>query len=213
MGEESGSAPDNQKPRHDVCLSDFYLGKYEVTQGQWEEAMGSNPSSHAACGKNCPVDGVTYEMALNFIEVLNKKTGKNYRLPTEAEWEYAAKDGINNERWSGTSNEVQLGEYAWYEKNSEYKPHPVGQKMPNKNGLYDMSGNIMEWCQDWYDEKYYSISPKTNPAGPLTGEKRVLRGGAFGHSGDLVTTTARDRDKVNVQDGTSGLRLAMPAKP
>lgn len=213
MGEESGSAPDNQKPRHEVCLSDYYLGKYEVTQGQWEEVMGSNPTSYSACGKNCPVDGVTYLMAQDFIEILNKKSGKHYRLPTEAEWEFAAKDGNNNQRWAGISDEAQLGDYAWYEKNSEYKPHPVGLKKPNKNGLYDMSGNIMEWCQDWYGEKYYSISPKTNPAGPLTGEERVMRGGAFGYSGDLVTTTARNRDKVNVQDGTSGLRLAMPAKP
>lgn len=213
MGDDSGSAPDNQKPRHEVCLSDYYLGKYEVTQGQWEEVMGSNPSSYVACGKTCPVDGVTYEMALNYIEVINKKTGKHYRLPTEAEWEFAAKDGINNERWAGTSNEAQLGEYVWYEKNSEYKPHPVGLKKPNKNGLYDMSGNIMEWCQDWYGEKYYSISPKTNPAGPLSGKERVMRGGAFGYSADLVMTTARSRDKVNVQDGTSGLRLAMPVNP
>ncbi|MDP2142491.1 MAG: formylglycine-generating enzyme family protein [Gammaproteobacteria bacterium] len=164
---------------HEVCLDDFYIGKYEVTQGQWKAVMGNNPSSFSSCGDNCPVEQVSWNDAQDFINKLNNKTGKNYRLPTEAEWEYAAKSGGKNEKYAGTSSESELGDYAWYEKNSGSKTHPVGQKKPNGLGIYDMSGNVWEWVNDWYDSDYYKNSPKSNPVGTSSGKEKVRRGGGW----------------------------------
>jgi formylglycine-generating enzyme len=114
-----------------------------------------------------------------FLTKLNRKTGQNYRLPTEAEWEYAARSGGKKEKWSGTSNASKLIDYGWYKKNSNRQTHPVGAKKPNGLGLYDMSGNVWEWCSDWYDEDYYKISPVIDPKGPYSGKHRVLRGGSW----------------------------------
>ncbi|MBA4349338.1 MAG: formylglycine-generating enzyme family protein [Thermodesulfovibrio sp.] len=169
----------DDKPVHKVCVDDFYIGKYEVTQGQWKERMENNPSSFKDCGDNCPVESVSYNDAQKFIQKLNSRTGKRYRLPTEAEWEYAARSRGKKEKWAGTSNEYELGEYAWYGDNSGSKTHPVGQKKPNGLGIYDMSGNVWEWVQDRYDENYYKNSPRNNPQGPNSGQYRVLRGGSW----------------------------------
>ena len=179
MGDTFGDGSSNEKPVHEVCVDDFYIGKYEVTQGQWKAIMGNNPSRFSDCGDNCPVESASWNDIQDFINKLNQKTGKNYRLPTEAEWEYSARSGGKNEKYAGTSNESELGDYAWYISNSGGKTHPVGTKQPNGLGIYDMSGNVWEWVSDWYDADYYKNSPKDNTKGPSSGSARVLRGGSW----------------------------------
>ncbi|MBQ7310163.1 MAG: SUMF1/EgtB/PvdO family nonheme iron enzyme [Alistipes sp.] len=173
MGATSGDADEKHKPAHSVTLSDYYIGKYEVTQAQWRAVMGDNPSHFQ--GDNLPVDNVSWDDIQLFLRKLNAKTGKNFRLPTEAEWEYAARGGNQSKgyKYSGSNT---LGDVAWYRDNSGSKTHPVGQKQPNELGVYDMSGNICEWCSDWYGS--YSSSPQSNPKGPNSGTYRVQRGGA-----------------------------------
>jgi formylglycine-generating enzyme required for sulfatase activity len=173
-----------EMPVHEVCVDSFYLGKYEVTQGQWKAVMGNNPASDSTCGKdNCPVDNVSWSDVLDFISKLNsKEAGSKYRLPTEAEWEYAARSGGKNERYSG-GNDVDR--VAWYDANSGYKAHPqdppyahpVGTKAPNGLGIYDMSGNMWEMTGDWLAGENYSKGPRNNPAGPGSGIARVKKGG------------------------------------
>ncbi len=173
MGSNDGE--DDEKPTHQVTLSDFYIGKYEVTQKQWQAVMGSNPSYFKDCD-NCPVEQVSWNDVQNFIKELNQKTGKNYRLPTEAEWEYAARGGVSTSSttYSGSNN---IDEVAWYTSNSGSKTHPVGQKKSNELGIYDMSGNVWEWCKDWYG--YYSSGSQANPQGASSGSYRVFRGGSW----------------------------------
>jgi formylglycine-generating enzyme required for sulfatase activity len=176
--EQGSDCSGDEKPAHTVTLSSFYIGKYEVTQAQWESVMGSNPSNFKGCA-NCPVENVSWNDVQDFISKLNAKTGKKYRLPTEAEWEYAARGGSSSRgyKYAG-SNEIAA--VAWYDVNSnDKKTHPVGQKSPNELGIYDMSGNVREWCSDWYDVSYYSSSASTNPQGPASGSYRVLRGGSW----------------------------------
>jgi formylglycine-generating enzyme required for sulfatase activity len=179
MGDPFGEGQADEKPVHAVCVDDYYIGKYEVTQGQWQSVMGNNPAFFKNCGEKCPVEQVSWNDIQEFIVKLNAKTGKKYRLPTEAEWEYAARSGGKKEKYAGTSSDVELGKYAWYSANSGGSAHPAGQKQPNGLGLYDMTGNVWEWCQDWYGEKYYSQSTRKNPSGPQSGTRRVLRGGAW----------------------------------
>lgn len=213
MGDVFGDGGENQRPVHEVCVADFNLGKYEVTQGQWKKVMGTNPAASFECNSpDCPVSFVSWEVAQEFIAKLNEKSSKKYRLPTEAEWEYAARSGGMKEKWAGTSNAAAAGEYAWLDSNANSTMHIVGQKKPNGLGLYDMSGNVMEWCQDWYDEGYYKVSLKDNPAGPEAGKKRVVRGGSFGSNTGRVTTTARNKDNPDVLDASNGIRLLLPAK-
>jgi len=167
----------DEYPVHAVTLSSFFIGKYEVTQEQWRAVMGNNPSSHWGCDR-CPVAGIRWDDAQEFISKLNQLTGKRYRLPTEAEWEYAARGGNRSKgyEYSG-SNDIRL--VAWYSDNSDTETHPVGRKRPNELGIYDMTGNVYEWCNDWYDEDYYKKSPKNNPQGPSNGTRRVMRGGVY----------------------------------
>jgi sulfatase modifying factor 1 len=190
MGDTFGEGKPDETPVHTVCVDDYYIGKYEVTQGQWQSVMGSNPSYFKNCGEKCPVEQVSWNDINQFLEKLNARTGKKYRLPTEAEWEYAARSGGKKERYAGTSSDVELGKYAWYSANSGGSTHPVGEKQPNSLGLYDMTGDVWEWCQDWYGDKYYSSSPRSNPSGPLSGTRYVLRGGAwiFEPAGIRITT-------------------------
>jgi formylglycine-generating enzyme required for sulfatase activity len=209
MGSTTGG--DNEKPVHQVCVSDFYIGKYEVTQGQWEKVMGSNPSNFKQCGPECPVESVSWNDAQEFIKKLNAKSGKQYRLPTEAEWEYAARSGGRDETWAGTSDEASLGKFAWYEKNSGKVTHKAGLKKPNGLGIHDMSGNVWEWCQDWYNESYYEDSPKDNPPGADNGKYRVLRGGSWYYNADVAQATFRTRFPP-VTRGYFGARLALPAQ-
>ncbi len=176
--EEQGNCEDNEKPAHAVTLSSFRIGKYEVTQEEWELVMGDNPSTFH--GPRRPVEDISWEDAQEFIRKLNKLSGKQYRLPTEAEWEYAARGGrlSKGHLFSGGND---LDSVGWYNDNATEQTHKVGQKLPNELGLYDMSGNVWEWCSDWYDGKYYAVSPDNNPQGPdkQGPDARVLRGGSW----------------------------------
>ena len=199
--EQGTSDPDdNEYPTHQVTLSDFYIGKYEVTQQLWEYVMkysgtcadgstmsayasdvwlGSNPSSSYGVGAYYPAYNVSWEDIVNiFIPRLNKITGRTFRLPTEAEWEYAARGGNKSQgyKYSGSNT---IGDVAWYTSNSSSMTHPVGTKAPNELGIYDMSGNVWEWCSDRYGS--YSSSSQTNPTGPTSGSNRVIRGGSWGN--------------------------------
>jgi formylglycine-generating enzyme required for sulfatase activity len=167
MGSDSGDS--DEKPIHEVRISKpFYLGKHEVTQGQWQAIMGTNPSFFKG-DPNLPVESV-YDGVQEFIRRLNaKEGGTQYRLPTEAEWEYAAR--------AGTTTERQLREFVWYSTNSGDKTHPVGQKKPNAWGLYDMHGNVWELVQDWYGP--YTAGAVVDPTGPSSGTLRVIRGGSW----------------------------------
>jgi formylglycine-generating enzyme required for sulfatase activity len=166
---------------------EFELGKYEVTQAQWQSVMGSNPSSFK--GANRPVEKVSWNDAQEFLEKLNSRhDGYRYRLPTEAEWEYAAAAGA-------PSVTVSFDLTGWYDKNSGRQTHPVGQKQPNAWGLYDMSGNVWEWVQDWYGESYYRTSPPDDPSGPATGRTHVIKGGSWSE----VASSARPSGKFYLQ--------------
>jgi formylglycine-generating enzyme required for sulfatase activity len=208
----SNDCGSDAKPVHEVCVSDFSIGKFEVTQGQYASVMGSNPSQFASCGSDCPVEKVSWNDAQAFINKLNAKSGRQYRLPTEAEWEYAARSGGKDEKWAGTNDEAGLGKYAWYEKNSGKMTHRVGLKKANGLGIHDMTGNVYEWCQDWYNESYYEDSPKDNPPGADIGENRVLRGGSWDYSDNLARAAARYRYYPAYRTNTNGLRLVLPAK-
>jgi formylglycine-generating enzyme required for sulfatase activity len=179
MGDSFGDGLPSERPLHEVCVDSFYLGKYKVTQGQWKKVMGENPSHFKDCGENCPVESVKWTDIQSFIAELGGLTGQTYRLPTEAEWEYAARDGGKMVKWAGTSSENKLGDYAWYDANSGDRTHPVGLKKANILGFYDMSGNVWEWTSDLYGETYYQKSVRDNPRGSDEGADRVLRGGCW----------------------------------
>jgi len=180
MGCVSGiscSSDSNERPVHKVCLDSFWMGKYEVTQTQWVKVMGNNPSGFK--GDTRPVEKVSWNDVQKFLQKLNDQAGKEmYRLPSEAEWEYAARAGTQTV-YSFGNDADRLDEYAWYYANSGGKTHSVGQLKPNAWGLYDMHGNVWEWCQDRYDKNYYSRSPSKNPDGPSSGSNRVGHGGAW----------------------------------
>jgi formylglycine-generating enzyme required for sulfatase activity len=175
MGSADGD--EDEAPAHKVTINrPFYLGKYEVTQAQWEAVMGSNPSGFK--GETNPVENVSWDDVQEFIKRLNEKEGTTgYRLPTEAEWEYAARAGTDTHYFFG-NDEGELSKYAWYEDNSGEETHPAGQMQPNPWGLYDIYGNAWEWVEDWYEEGYYAESPGTDPKGQSSGSYRVLRGGS-----------------------------------
>ena len=204
MGSSNGES--DEKPIHSVTISEaFYMGKYEVTQKEWKAVMGDNPSRFK--GDKLPVEQVSWNDIQEFIKKLNQKEGgTKYRLPTEAEWEYAARAGSNS-KWSFGDNESQLGNYAWYGSNSNSQTHPVGQKKPNKYGLYDVHGNVWEWVQDWYDSNYYSSSPKTDSKGPSSGSYRVFRGGSWDYSAVSARSAYRYITGPVSRRGIIGFRL------
>ena len=171
--EQGSDCYSDEKPAHQVTVSSFYIGKYEVTQEQWKMIMGSNPSNFK--GDNLPVESVSWYDVQEFIRKLNAQTGKQYRLPTEAEWEFACRGGLQSAhyKYSGSNN---LNDIAWYSDNSGKTTHPVGTKSPNELGIYDMNGNVWEWCDDWYGA--YSSGAQTNPQGTASGSYRVFRGGS-----------------------------------
>jgi len=176
-----------EKPVHRVTLTNnYYIGKYEVTQALWQAVMGSNPSYFK--GDDLPVEQVSWNDCQDFISKLNAMTGKRFRLPSEAEWEYAARGGKKSRgyQYSGSNT---LGDVAWYEGNSGSKTHAVGTKQPNELGIYDMTGNVYEWCQDWYGS--YSSSPQTNPIGAVSGSRRVRRGGGWCSSASYCRSSYR----------------------
>ena len=162
-------------PQHEVTISKpFYMGIYDVTQEQFEQVIGKNPS-HFTGAKN-PVETVSWDDAVEFCKVVSEKAAKPVRLPTEAEWEYACRAGSKT-RFCFGDDDDRLGEFAWYDGNSGKTTYPVGQKKPNAFGLYDMHGNVEEWCSDWYSD--YVNEPAKDPEGPKTGTYRVTRGGIF----------------------------------
>jgi formylglycine-generating enzyme required for sulfatase activity len=206
-----GDGADNEKPIHEVCVADFYLGKYEVTQSQWTSLMGNNPSRFAGCGPSCPVESVSWSDVQNFLRSISEKSGKTYRLPTEAEWEYAARSGSAADLWAGTGDEARLGEYAWYGKNANETTHKAGQKKANAMGLYDMGGNVWEWCQDWYGEGYYKESPPNSPAGPEQGASRVIRGGSYENEAVNLRGANRNDAPADTKDANLGFRVLLMA--
>ena len=202
--EQGSDAWDDEKPTHSVTVSGFYICKYEVTQALWQAVMGSNPSKWK--GDNLPVEMVSWNDCQSFIRKLNALTGKNFRLPTEAEWEFAARGGNNSRRYkyAGSNN---IGDVAWYTDNSGSKTHVVGTKSPNELGIYDMSGNVWEWCQDWKGS--YSSASQTNPTGASSGSYRVLRGGSWDSSAWLLRSSLRYGGAPDYRFGDRGLRLVL----
>jgi formylglycine-generating enzyme required for sulfatase activity len=196
----------DQQPVHAVILSQaFYLQRSEVTQGQWQGVMGSNPSHNTACGADCPVEQVSWHDVQAFIQALNERyPGRGYRLPTEAEWEYAARADARG-AWDDAGT---LEEEAWFDANSGARTRPVESKLPNAWGLYDMRGNVAEWVADWYRADYYRTGPAVDPPGPRDGAAKVVRGGSWGSSRRFVGTLGRmDRDPFT-RDFNIGFRLA-----
>ena len=204
--EQASDAYSDEKPTHQVTLSSYYIGKTEVTQELWQAVMGSNPSGFS--GANLPVEKVSWEDCQIFIAILNELTGKYFRLPTEAEWEYAARGGSKSQgyKYSGSNT---VDDVAWYPSNSSSKTHPVATKAPNELGIYDMSGNVLEWCRDWYSSSYYSSSSQYNPTGPASGSRRVYRGGSWGSSARLCRVSYRDYNGPSYRFYNLGLRLAL----
>ena len=220
--EQGSDCEDNEKPAHQVTLNDFYMGKYEVTQRQWREIMGSGIREHRdnedtklplyGLGDSYPMHYVSWHDAQDFIGRLNEKTGRNYRLPTEAEWEYAARGG-NKSRGYKYSGGNTLEEVAWYHENSgesggKSNPvaHPVGTKKGNELGIYDMSGNVWEWVSDLYGD--YSGNPQLNPEGPSTGWLNVLRGGSWLYNARPERVSLRGNNGSINRSGHIGFRLA-----
>jgi formylglycine-generating enzyme required for sulfatase activity/uncharacterized RDD family membrane protein YckC len=211
MGDVFNDGNSDEKPIHEVHVDGFWIGKYLVTQGQWEAVMGNNPSQFKS-GNNYPVEQVGWYDVEEFVKRLNEKTRMNFRLPTEAEWEYAARSGGKKEKWAGTNSEAEIGEYAWCLSNYPRKTQPVGEKKPNGLGLHDMSGNVWEWVQDWYDKDYYRNSPMDNPQRLGHGEYKVIRGGNW-ESGTLnLRTTGRFYSYPLQAHYGVGFRLVFPVQ-
>ncbi len=196
---------DNKKPIHSVTLNTFYIGKTEVTQKQWRDVMGTNPSNFK--GDDLPVENVSWDDVQEYLKMLNGETGKNYRLPTEAEWEYAARGG-NQSKGYTYSGSNDLKSVAWFTYNSDSKTHPVGTKKANELIIHDMSGNVWEWCSDWYDENYYKNSPAQNPKGAQSGSGRVLRGGSWNNDDNVCRSANRDGVVPSIRILDLGFRLA-----
>ena len=227
--DEVGSSDDERQ--HEVTLTrDFYLGVYEVTQAQYKKVMGKNPSyftgdkvaeRHPQTGRfvkdvdsaNHPVENVSHDDAVEFCRRLSempdeKAAGRRYRVPTEAEWEYACRAGSNT-AFSFGNEAGDLGSHAWYEANSNGMTHAVGGKKPNAFGLYDMHGNVLEWCSDWYDEKYYASSPATDPTGPDSGSYRVMRGGSWLNAPFFVRCASRYFYPPVPRETSLGIRVVL----
>jgi len=191
-----------------ISIKSFLIGKYSVTQEFWEAIMGKNPSHFSGC-EQCPVENVSWNDVQQFILKLKKGTGKNYRLPTESEWEFAAKGGNGeySKKYAGSDNIEEVG---WYDGNSDQRTHPVGQKKPNELGIYDMSGNVWEWCSDWFcQDTFTKMSYQSNPEGPLKGLYRVRKGGSWKLVPFNCLITNRSYDLPNHGDWSIGFRLAL----
>lgn len=202
-------------PQHKVSITHgFYLGKYEFTQAQWESVMGTRPwegVQYAQEDPNNPAAMISWNDAQVLIAKLNESEGEEvYRLPTEAEWEYVCRAGTATP-WSFGDDEKQLGDYAWYYDNAwnvkEEYGHMVGTKVPNPWGLYDMHGNVAEWCQDWYERDYYQASPEEDPPGPESGSQRVVRGGSFDDTTMTVRSAYRYGRAPSARYANIGVRL------
>jgi formylglycine-generating enzyme required for sulfatase activity len=227
MGDIFGDGESDEKPVHEVCVDDFYMGKYEVTQGQWKTIMGNNPSEFKQ-GDNYPVEKVSWNDVKVFMQKLNQRTGKKFRLPTEAEWEYAARSGGKNDKFSGFSDEKDLYQYANYcdskcayipfkklvRRSDGYKKTaPVGSYKPNGLGLYDMTGNVKEWVEDVYAKDAYSKHSRNNPMHEVSDNDRVIRGGGWNNVPPRGLRTV-DRESRSMSDGNeeTGFRLVLPSR-
>ncbi|MGM9799628.1 MAG: formylglycine-generating enzyme family protein [Muribaculaceae bacterium] len=223
--EQGSDALDDEKPTHSVTLSGYYIGKYEVTQAQWKAIMGNNPSEFK--GDNLPVDNVSWNDCQEFIRKLNQLTGKKFSLPTEAQWEYAARGGKSGgTKYSGSK---KIKNVAWYNGNSGSnmhalkllmsvamngyagnsgsKTHPVGTKSPNDLGIYDMTGNVLEWCQDYWG--HYTSASQTNPTGPESGSDRMFRGGSWNNDAGFCRVSFRGSDTPDGRGNYLGFRLCL----
>jgi len=197
------------RPEHRVTVDGYFIGRYEVTQGLWQAVMGENPSKFKGSA-NLPVESVSWTEAQEFAMRLSQMTGRRFRLPSEAEWEYAARGGSKSQRnpYAGC-NRNQLDNHGWYCVNSDGATHAVGQLQPNELGLYDMSGNVAEWCQDWVEA--YTSEEQTNPRGPRQGENRVLRGGHYNSTSAACTVYDRGWYLPSGKYELYGLRIVMEA--
>jgi formylglycine-generating enzyme required for sulfatase activity len=209
MGSPERRGYADEYPQHRVTLSPFYIGKYPVTQAQWEAVMRFNPSNFV--GPNLPVDCVTWDEAVEFCRRLSYATARVYRLPTEAEWEYACRAGTQTKFNYGDEEEF-LVHHAWCLNNASNQTQPVGLKKPNGWGLYDMHGNVWEWCQDWYASDYYQHSPSVNPHGPAQGASRVQRGGSWYSLPNYCRSAGRSNHQPDQRDALVGFRVACEAK-
>lgn len=201
---EMSDPHDVEKPTHQVILTgNYFIGKTEVTQKLWKAVMGYN-SSHFQ-GENLPLDNVSWDDCMRFISKLNSMTGQDFRLPSEAEWEFAARGGNNSNhfQYSGSN---KLEDVAWFSSNSDSKTHDVATKLPNELGIYDMSGNVWEWCADYWSN--YSNGQKTNPTGPYNGIYRMLRGGSWCYDARGCRSSCRIRSSPDYRDSLIGFRLA-----
>ena len=205
MGSPDDSGYGNERPRHNITISPFLMGKFEVTQAQYRELTGKNPSGFP--GENRPVEQVSWDDAEEFARRFSAKHGVRARLPYEAEWEYACRAGTATRYYWG--NEVD-GSYCWYNVNSNDETHPVGWKIPNKWGLHDMLGNVYEWCMDYYSDTYYGDTVKINPPGPRKGTSRVARGGSWHNDDYNVRTAFRVPFRPVTKDFYHGFRLVIP---
>ena len=223
MGSPSGERDrnSNEGPLHEVEISrGFWLGTYEVTQGQWEAVMGSRPwrgKDYVRSNPSHPAVYISWNAVQGFVAKLNAAAGSAvYRLPSEAEWEYACRAGSTT-RWSFGDDESQLTHYAWYRANTwdtgKKYTQPVGLKRPNGWGLYDMHGNVWEWVQDWYDSDYYKRSPRVDPLGPTSGSSRVFRGGDFYFRAQYLRSALRVRDSPGSRSAGVGVRLVRISSP
>jgi len=202
---------EDECPPHRVRITKpFYLGVCEVTQGEYEKVMGKNPSGFQ--GASNPVETVSWAEAVEFCKRLSAKEGKTYRLPTEAEWEYACRAGTTTLYGFG-DDPATLGEYGWNRDNSGRKTHPVGEKKPNAWGLYDMHGNVSEWCRDWYGEDYYAKSPPTDPQGPSHASYRAVRGGCWSDGAGVCRSALRFWLEPGLRRDLLGFRVAAVPRP
>jgi formylglycine-generating enzyme required for sulfatase activity len=206
-------ATPEERPVHEVCVGDLYVGRYEVTRAQWRRVLGTEAPAASTCkDDDCPVDNVTFADVQGFIARLDAKSDcTTYRLPTEAEWEYAARSGGRDERYAGGKD---LSSVSWFADNSGKVNHPVGKKAPNGLGLYDMSGNVWEMASDFYSATYYRESPRVDPRGPAAGDDHTVRGGCRTGGAANQRTTRRtfigDRTKGLGLGGNVGFRLVSP---
>ena len=204
--EQGDDAYNDEKLAHKVTLDDYYIAETQVTQALWQAVMGNNPSNWK--GDNLPVETISWDDCQEFIQKLNQITGRIFALPTEAQWEFAARGGNSSKgyKYAGSDN---LDEVAWFGDNSNRETHPVKQKKPNELGLYDMSGNVYEWCNDWFDSNYYQSSPQHNPQGPTSGDGRVLRGGCWDDGARYCRVSDRGFLNPGIRDGGIGMRLSL----
>lgn len=200
----------DELPIHDVQLSSFYIGETEVTQGLWESVMGVNLSS-GIHDPNKPVQNITWTQCNEFIDALSNETGMQFSLPTEAQWEYAARGGSKSKGYKFAGGN-KIEDIAWYFSNSNDTVHAVATKLPNELQLYDMTGNVWEWCYDYYDGDYYSSSSSINPQGPKTGNRRVYRGGGFRHNANNSRLSLRNHNEESFSYSDIGLRLVLLSK-